>query len=177
MRFQFLLTTANRPALLSVFSIIILVSGAGAQQPKVPSLGSPVPKQVMIARRAGQECLTDIKHHDPCASVEIRGMLFTIAWERQTKAITYIFTDDPRVITDSELSVGGGCTLVDETEKPFPVSEYIKWLITPYWADTIGDLSGEATWYAAIHRDTPQAKGGTVVAFVQSRYLRLPRDN
>ena len=102
-------------------------------------------------------------------------MLFTIAWETQTTTITYIFTDDPKLLTDSELGVGGSCTLVDEDGKPFPVAEYIKWIITPYWADTVQDLSGGATWFAAIHRNTPQDKRGTVVGFVQSRYVRLPQ--
>jgi hypothetical protein len=122
-----------------LFTIVVaaVATKASAQLSKVPSLGSQVPRQVITARTAGKQCLTDVKHDEPCASVKIRGMLFTIAWDRQTRAITYIFTDDPRLVIDSELSVGGGCTLIGEGDKPFPVAEYIGWLITPYWADTI----------------------------------------
>jgi hypothetical protein len=75
------------------------------QQTKVPDLGSQVPSFVVKARN--RQCLTDIKHYDPCASVQIDGKSFTIAWDTQTKAITYTFTDDLHFQTDNELSVGG----------------------------------------------------------------------
>ena len=108
---------ASAPWLLSIFSIMVLAGQVGAQEPKVPSLGSPVPKQVIAARSRGQRCLTDIDHHDPCASVRIRRVLFTVAWDEQTKVVTYLFIADHRLVTDSELGVGGGCRLVDETGK------------------------------------------------------------
>lgn len=100
-------------------------------------------------------------------------MLFTIAWDTQTKAITYLFTDDRRLVTDSELGVGGRCRLVDETGKPDDVVQYMDWLVTPKWADMIGNLSGDATWYAALRRDAPQSEYGKIVGFVQSRYLKI----
>jgi hypothetical protein len=147
----------------------------GAQELKVPSLGSPVPKQVVTAQTRAQRCLTDVNRHDPCASVRIRGLLFTVAWDEQTNVVTYLFTADHRLVTDSELGIGGGCRLVDENGKPYVVVQYIGWLVTPAWTDTIRDLSDDAIWYAALRRDAPQSKNGTVVAFVQSRYLRLPQ--
>ena len=175
---QFVPTRASRaaaaPWLLSIFSIVVLAGRVGAQEPKVPSLGSPVPKQVITARTRGQRCLTDVNHHDPCASVRIGGVLFTVAWDERTKVVTYLFTTDHRIVTDSELGVGGGCRLVDETGEPDVVVQYIGWLVTPAWTDTIRDLSGDAIWYAALSRDEPPSENGTVVAFVQSRYLRLP---
>ena len=101
-------------------------------------------------------------------------MLFTVAWDERTKVVTYLFTTDHRIVTDSELGVGGGCRLVDETGEPDVVVQYIGWLVTPEWTDTIRDLSGDAIWYAALRRDAPPSENGTVVAFVQSPYLRLP---
>lgn len=176
--FQFVPETARRAAALWLFSMFAVLLVAGrvlAQQTRVPSLGSPVPQQVISARTRGQHCLTDVNHNDPCASVTIRGVLFTVAWDEQTKMVTYLVTADHRLVTDSELGVGGGCRLVDEAEKPYVTVRYIDWLITPAWTDSIRDFSGDTIWYAALRRDAPQSEYGTVVAFVQSRYLRLPQ--
>ena len=98
-------------------------------------------------------------------------MLFTIAWDTQTKTIRYLFTDDRRLVTDSELGVGGKCHLVDEAGKPDDVVPYIHWLVTLKWTDTIGVLSGDARWYAVLSRDALQSEYGKIVGFVQSRYL------
>jgi hypothetical protein len=169
---------ARRAAALWLFSILallLLADRVDAQDAKVPSLDSPVPKQVITARTPGQHCLTDVNHHDPCASVRIRGVLFTVAWDEQTKVVTYLFTADHRLVTDSELGVGGGCRLLDEAGKPYVFVQYIGWLIRTAWADTIRDFSGDAVWYAALRRDDPQSDNGKVVAFVQSRYLKLPQ--
>jgi hypothetical protein len=174
--FQFVPTKPAAPLwLLSMSALLLLAGRVGAQETKIPSLGSSVPKQVITARTRGQHCLTDVNHHDPCASVKIRGVLFTVAWDEQTKVVTYLFTADHRLVTDSELGVGGGCRLVDEAGKPDVVVRYMGWLITPAWTDTVRDFSGDAIWYAALRRDAPQSENGRVVAFVQSRYLRLPQ--
>jgi hypothetical protein len=34
-------------------------------------------------------------------------MLFKIAWDRETSAVTFLLTEDPHLVTDSELGVGG----------------------------------------------------------------------
>jgi hypothetical protein len=128
---------------------------------------------VLKASSDDKQCLTDINHRDPCASVRIERMLFTIAWDTQTKAITYLFTEDPRLVTDSELGVGGRCRLVNEAGQPDDVAGYMDWLVTPKWADTIRNLSGDVTWYAALRKDAPQSEYGKIVGFVQSRYLKI----
>lgn len=102
-----------------LFCLLLLVlfqPWAKAQDNLVPALGSPVPSRVLPARLPRQQCLTDLNHHDPCASVKIKGVHFTIAWSSQTKAITYVFTDDSRFVTDSELVVRGDCALWAKTE-------------------------------------------------------------
>jgi len=174
--FMFVPAGSRRAAALWLFSIVAILLLAGrveGQDAKVPSLGSPVPKQVTTARTPSQQCLTDVNHHDPCASLRIRGVLFTVAWDEQTKVVTYLFTADHRLVTDSELGVGGGCRLVDEAGKPYVFVQYIGWLVTTAWADTIRDFSGDAVWYAALRPDDPQSENGKVVGFLQSRYLRL----
>jgi hypothetical protein len=111
LHFQFVPARARRAAALWLFCIfpVLLVAGrVDAQETKTPSLGSPVPQQVISARTRGQHCLTDANHLDPCASVTIRGVLFTVAWDEKTKVVTYLFTADHRLVTDSELGVGGG---------------------------------------------------------------------
>ena len=158
---------------LCIFTLALCAVQAEAQEKHVPKLGSQVPPSVLRARTYTKQCLTDIRHIDPCASVRIDRMLFTIAWDTQTKTITYLFTDDRRLVTDSELGVGGRCRLVDEAGKPDDVVPYIHWLVTPKWTDTIGNLSGDARWDAVLRRDAPQSEYGKIVGFVQSRYLKV----
>jgi len=95
-----------------------------------------------------------------------------MAWSEDSKQITYLFTQDLHVITDSELGVGGGCRLVDEADNPYELVHYMDWLITPAWADTIADLSGDAIWYAALARDPRTQHYGRIKGFVQSKYLK-----
>ena len=155
-----------------LFALALCAAQAEAQLTKMPKLGAQVPPQVLRARTHFQQCLTDISHNDPCASVRIDKMLFTIAWDTRTKEITYLFTSDHRFLTDSELGVGGSARLVDEGGKALGLAQYMNWLVTPQWADTVRSLSGDATWYAALRRETTSPEYATVADFVQSRYLK-----
>lgn len=158
--------------LLLLFALALCAPQAETQETKLPNLGAKVPPKVLRARIHSQQCLTDINHNDPCASVRIERMLFTIGWDIHTKEITYLFTSDHRFLTDSELGVGGHARLFDEGGKPFEFAQYMNWLVTPQWVDTVRSLSGDATWYAALRRDATSSEYGTVVGFVQSRYLK-----
>jgi hypothetical protein len=157
---------------LCPFALVLAVLPAGAQAKHTPEIGAQVPQYVLKARTHSQQCFTYTNRRDPCASVKIDGWFFTIAWDAQTKAIVYIFTDDHRLVTDSELSVGGSCRLVDEAEQPDETSSYMGWAIMPQWADTVRDLSGDAVWYAALRKDTSNPEYGQIVGFLQSRYLK-----
>jgi len=157
---------------LLLFALALCAPQAETQETKLANLGAQVPPQVLRARIHSQQCLTDINHNDPCASVRIQGMLFTIAWDTHTKKITYLFTSDHRFRTDSELGVGGHARLVYEGGKPSELAQYLNWLVTPQWADTVQSLSGDATWYAALRRDATSSEYGTIAGFVQSQYLK-----
>jgi hypothetical protein len=125
------------------------------------------------ARTDSRECLTNVGHHDPCATVTIKKRGFTIAWDAKTNEVTYLFTDDPHLIMDSELSVGGQCRLVEQDGKPVKMLDYMDWLITDAWTDQATNFSGEDYWYAAMRRDAKRPEYGIIVGFVQSRYLKL----
>jgi len=157
---------------LLLFALALRAPQPETQETKLPNLGAQVPPQVLRARIHSQQCLTDINHSDPCASVRIERMLFTIAWDVHTKEITYLFTSDHRFLTDGELGVGGHARLVDEGGKPFDLAQCMNWLVTPQWGDTARRLSGDATWYAALRRDATSSEYGTIAGFVQSRYLK-----
>jgi len=167
------LTRARDERCLFCLLLLTLVGrGARAQDTNVPALGSQVSPRVLKARLHAQECPTDINHRDPCASIKIKNVLFTIAWDKDTKAITYLFTDDRTFVTNSELSVGGECRLLDEGGTPEDVAQYMGWLVTPKWSDTEDAVSGKTIWYAALRRGAKTGYG-TIVGFVQSRYLKL----
>ncbi len=159
--------------LLSALMMALCASQAVAQKRYVPRLGSEVPSYVLKARTDSQQCLTDTGHRDPCASVTIQKRRFTIAWDAKTNEITYLFTDDPDLIMDSELSVGGSCRLVEQDGRPVQTVHYMGWLITPAWTDKAREVSADAYWFAALRRDATHAEYGTIVGFVQSLYLKV----
>jgi len=133
-------TRVSRPSaprwLLSFFAVLIWGSHARAQTPKVPLLGSRIPEYVLMKRTGDQECRTDVNHRDPCASIKIKNILFTVAWDADTKAITYLFTEDRRFVGDSELGVGGLCNVAPKVGEPVAFFSYMNWLVTPKWAGT-----------------------------------------
>jgi hypothetical protein len=149
--------------------LALCVPDAGAQE-TLPKLNSRVPSFVSNAG-TGQKCLTDTNHHDPCATVTIRNVQFTIAWDANTSAITYIFTGDHHMVTDAELSVGGLCRLAGPAAKPHPTIDYLGWLLSTKWTDTIQGFSGDAYWYAALRKAAAWPEYGQIVGFLQSRYL------
>jgi hypothetical protein len=90
--------------------------------------------------------------------------------------VTYIFTDDPRLVTDSELAIGGSCRIVQEHGEPDLLVRYLNWLVDPKWSDTMQDLSGDSVWSAILKRDPDHPNEfATIVGFVQSKYLKLAR--
>lgn len=159
----------------SALMMVVFASHVVAQKSYVPKLGSKAPCYVLNARTDSQQCVTGTEpmHRDPCTTVVIQKRRFTIAWDVATHEITYLFTDDPDLITDAELSVGGSCSLVTPDEKPIQMFHYMTWLITPAWTDMARDLSGDAVWFAALRRDAARPESGTIVGFVQSRYLSV----
>jgi len=53
------------------------------------------------------------------------------------------------------------------------LTHYLDWIVTPQWMDTVGTLSGDAVWYAALKKESANAKSGRIAGFVQSRYLKI----
>ncbi len=153
--------------------LVICALHAHGQGKRLPTLGSHAPSWLLSARAHSETCLTDVSHRDPCATVPIKRILFKIAWDRETSAVTFLFTQDHHLITDSELGVGGGCRLLDESDKPYVLTPYLGWLFTRMWMDSAQYLSGDAVWYAALRRDSASSESGKIVGFVQSRYLKL----
>lgn len=160
-------------SLLCIFAIAIFSGHARAQLLSVPALGSQVPRQVLVARTGTQDCLTDVNHRDPCASVQIKNVRFLIAWDADSKAISYLFTEDHRFVTDSELGVGGHCNVAPKVGEPLALFSYLDWLVTPKWADTRQASSGDAVWYAALQKESARPRYATITGFVQSRYLKV----
>jgi hypothetical protein len=169
---RFHATTVMRIVAFPLLAAAFIVDASGQIQ-SVPLLGSHVPEQVIRARAGDQQCLVDLDRHDPCASVKIKGILFTIAWDAETRAISYLFTDDHHFVTDSELGIGGSCNVAPKTGEPVALFPYLDGLVAPKWSDAKRDMSGNAVWYAVLHRDTLFPRRATITGFVQSRFLEI----
>ncbi|HEY1500237.1 MAG TPA: hypothetical protein VGF88_11715 [Acidobacteriaceae bacterium] len=160
------------PMLLSVLTSAALLPAAPlhAQIKSLPQLGTPVPAQFLTSDKKEKRCRTSQTSEDPCTEIEIGKIRYTIAWDANTRAVTYLFTDDHRVVTDNGLAVGNSLRVIDGGHSDTTIP-YMKWMIDPKWKDTGASLD-RAVWYAALHQDYDH-HFGDVVGFVQSRYIQL----
>jgi len=158
------------PALtvLSTCAFLLPAVPARAQLASLPQIGSAIPPALVAAQKT-KPCRTSNDHADPCADVQIGDVRYTIAWDEQSKAVTYLFTDDRHVITDNGLAVGNDLR-VGDGGKFDPTVPYMKNFIDLKWKDTSTRL-GTSTWYAVLHKDDYDRHFGAVVGFVQSRYI------
>lgn len=157
----------------SLCAIFLLASPAQAQIEHLPALGSPAPTSLVSADKHSKECRTGPNHRDPCAEIAIGKIKYTIAWDAQSKNITYIFTDSRNLVTDSGLSVGGSCRVAG-SEDAGTIS-YMKWLIDPRWKGVDPNSGDDAVWYAALHKNDFDPHYGDIVGFVQSSYIDLKK--
>lgn len=155
-----------------VCAMLLLPIPVQAQIEHLPALGSPAPDSLLTATKKDKLCRTDADHRDPCAEVEIDKIRYTIAWDAQTKNVTYIFTDDRNWVTDSGLSVGGTCRVIGSPDDAGTIS-YMKWLIDPHWKGAYPKSGDGVIWYAVLHKDDFDPHFGDIVGFVQSRYIEL----
>ena len=171
---RLLSTSVHRPCAILFYVFVAATSGsqAAGQVASLPVLGSRVSEHVIAAGSGDQQCLTDIDHRDPCTSIKIKNVLFTIAWDADTRTVSYLFTEDHHFVTDSELGIGGSCNVAPKVGDLVALFPYLDWLVTPKWADTRQDLSGDARWYAALRKDATHPRYARITGFVQSRYLR-----
>lgn len=160
-------------ACLSACMLLLAAPLLHAQTRNLPQLGAQAPQWVFTADKHAKECQTGPGHKDPCAEVEIDKVRYTVAWDAQSKDVTYLFTDDRRLVTDSGLSVGGTCRVTQDSGAPDPIVSYMKWVIDPKWKGSDAQLAGTSVWYAALHKDPFDPHYGDIVGFIQSRYIQL----
>jgi hypothetical protein len=156
---------------LLAFPLLLTAAPARAQISALPKLGTPVPASLLTTDKKEKRCRTADTHEDPCTDVKIADVHYTIAWDADSKTITYLFTDDHHVVTDNGLAVGNSLRVADVSGGADTTVPYMKWFIDPKWKDTDTRL-GAAVWYAALHKDYDH-HFGDVVGFVQSRYLSV----
>jgi hypothetical protein len=157
---------------LTLCALLVPAVPARAQVRSLPTLGAPVPDFV-AAEKHTKECSTGPGHKDPCVEVEIDKIKYTVGWNAQTKAVTWLFTDDHRIVTDTQLSVGNSCRLVQDSGARDATVNYLKWVIDPRWKGTATSFSGDAVWYAALQKQPFSDTFGSIVGFVQSAYLTV----
>jgi hypothetical protein len=160
-------------AVLPLCVLVLPAVAAHAQDPTLPKLGAPAPDFVLHSEKHNRVCDTGPGHKDPCAEIEVNKIRFTVAWNAQTREVTYLFTDDRHMVTDTQLSVGDTCRVIDPSGKADTVVPYMKWMIDPKWGGTDSNFDSTAVWYAALHKDDFDSHYGDVAGFVQSSYLQL----
>ncbi len=141
---------------------------AAGQAQEFPVMGAHVPTYIARARNATSQCEKGTKRHDSCATVTIQGHRVAVGWNQQTKAINYLFTDDKRLIGDSELEVGGSCRVA-----AVHLTRYGQWFVAEEWKDRFSKWSGDAIWHAVLRVSTANPEYATIIGFVQNSDLKL----
>lgn len=166
----------SQVSVLCVFSLCafaLTAAPASAQISHLPALGTPVPAALLSNAKHEKQCRTSDHHYDPCIEVDIGKIRYTVAWDTATKAITYLYTDDHDLVTDSGLAVGNSIRVVGDSGQADPTVGYMKWVIDPRWKDTDAKLGNNSVWYAALRHDGFDRNYANIVGFVQSRYIDL----
>jgi len=157
----------------SLCALFLLASPAQGQIEHLPALGSPVPASLITADKHAKECRTGPGHRDPCTEVHVGKIKYIVAWDAQSRNITYLFTDSRELVTDSGLSVGGTCRVAGPEDTG--TISYMKWLIDPRWKGVDLKAGDQAVWYAALHKNDFDPHYGDIVGFVQSSYIDLKK--
>lgn len=161
------------PLVSALFLCAFALPAAPAQINHLPALGAPVPPALLTRAKHERECRTGDHHQDPCGEIDIGKIRYTVAWDTATKAVTYLYTDDHDLVTDSGLAVGNSIRVIDDSGKPDATVPYMKWVIDPRWKDTDSKLGSNCVWYAVLHKDGFDHDYDNIVGFVQSRYIEL----
>jgi hypothetical protein len=155
---------------LTVCLLLLPALPAHAATSSLPALGTPVPTSLL---RHVKHCRTHGDQRDPCTEIQVDHVKYTVAWNDQTKAVTYLFTNDRRLVTGTGLSVGGTCRVTGDSGQTDPTVSYLKWFIDPKWKGKDTSAGSKGIWYAALQKDGMDASYGDIVGFVQSSYLKL----
>jgi hypothetical protein len=148
---------------------------ARAQIGHLPALGAPVPPSLLNGAKHEKQCRTDEHHYDPCTEIDIGRIRYTVAWDTSTKDVTYLYTDDHGIVTDTGLAVGNSIRIVGDSGKTDPTVPYLKWVIDPKWKGAATKSGDKSVWYAALHNDGYDRKYDDIVGFVQSRYIEVKK--
>jgi hypothetical protein len=140
----------------------------GAQAQVFPVIGAKVPAFVTNTASGTRQCENGTARHDSCATVNLRGHRVTVGWDQHTKVVTYVFTDDRRLVGDSELASAATADSRRPRQSDSQLSRYSHWLVAKDWKESFHAWSGNATWYAALQVDSGNPNYATIVGFVQS---------
>jgi hypothetical protein len=160
-------------SVLIVEALTVIAPPAHAQLARLPKLGTPVPANLTTANKHEKRCHTSESSYDPCTEIDIDNIRYTIAWDPQTKDITYLFTDDHHLVTDNGLAVGNTIRVIGDSGKPDPTVPYMKWVIDPKWKDKATKFGQQSLWFAALRKNNFDTSYDNIAGFVQSRYLQL----
>lgn len=158
---------------LSLCALVLAAAPAPAQISHLPALGAPVPPALLSNAKHEKQCRTSDHHEDPCTVIDIGKIRYTIAWDTATKTVTYLYTDDHDLVTDSGLAVGNSIRVIGDSGHADPTVSYMKWVIDPRWKDTDAKQGDTSVWFAALHKDGFDRDYDNIVGFVQSRYIDL----
>ncbi|MDP9037737.1 MAG: hypothetical protein M3O02_00510 [Acidobacteriota bacterium] len=136
----------------------------------LPRLGDEV-AETLWKHPAAKPCDVGNGETDPCAATTAGRDRVTIAWDRDTHRVTYLYS--ATLQTDDDIQAGDLLGIDPGSPiTPFPAPGMPHRFVTVDWCDTDASLSGQAMWCAVMLPARP--KSGKVLGFVQSLYLYLP---
>ncbi|REJ75381.1 MAG: hypothetical protein DWQ47_07835 [Acidobacteria bacterium] len=159
----------------AILLVLLSIQSANAQKLRL-EIGEKLPESYLKKQKKNHLLAIHPSHYSPFFETKIDGVVYAIAFDKETKEIWYIQTSDEQFVTkdgfrvDKEIEIKGSAIL-----------------IYPYW-DVYGPRTKDGWWPVVGHIVGPskdfftnwkpdEKRTVAIDAFVKSRYLRPYRDD
>ncbi len=82
-------------------------------------IGERLPRELTLTSYP-RLCTTAPGQTDPCRTLTVKNVDYTVAWNAETRTITYIYTEDPTFKTEDNVEVGTKLVLTEKDIKAYP---------------------------------------------------------
>ena len=123
-------------------------------------------------------CMTHPAQIDPCFERFFDGVRYTVAFSRETKRITYLYTEDEKFRTADDLRVGDEIAVSEENVRAWPGWQIHGPTTSDGWRPLIGwdvevKLKDGSVLNLRGKHDGSSSGTATILAFVKGRWNNL----
>jgi hypothetical protein len=131
------LLVMRKTVLALVFTAVSCIVVFAASHEPVPAIGAKIKKEGIKASK-GQLCMTHPAQLDPCFEHVFDGVQYKVAYNGQTRRVSYLSTSDSKFRTADGLQVGSEFRVTEDKVKAMPGWEVWGPTTSDGWRPIIG---------------------------------------